>query len=184
MADETFAYIVLSLLAGWFLLFGLLLFRFKVYLQRDHVFWTMMTNEGRKNEGHSLPDDDGALHLKWGKFFTRPDAFHIIKPYFMSSQEKREFNFDQNSPFPIRLGHRIEMRKVHKFATNPGEVIEVDEPFYTPIPEHSVIPPPTLEVMHKQHTFSDIYQRQIGLIILLIVGFVILALIVLGLYAR
>jgi len=171
-------------------------FRAKVYLERNHVWYDMHLNDGRTISRHAQPDGDGALHLPEGKFFTRPDAFKMIKPYWMSSQERRNFLFDQTNPFPIRLGHKMELRrlkkfrKVQKFSANPGELVEVEEPYeedevyYVPIPEHSVIPPRALEVLEKQHVFSDIYQRQIGLLILIIIGFVVLALFILGLYAR
>jgi len=172
MADESFIYFVLALVIGWFILGGLLVFRFNVYLQREHVFWTMKKNDGLKDKGHSRPDKDGALHLKWGKYFTHPEAFHIVKPYFWSSQEKREFDYKQSDPFPYKIGYK---REVHD---NPGEVV------YTAIPERMVIPAETLEIMEKQHLFRDMYQKALTALVIIAFILIVVIFLLIGLYAK
>lgn len=160
MANEV-AYLTLGLVP-----FVALLFVFvRRWRLRNHVWVDMELKQGKVRRKLVIPNANGTISTEWGVYLTKPDAFTLFK-------ERPLFRYRQGSPLPIKYTTKRVM------SENPGRLIEITNP------EPQVIPAETLEVFMKQKLFADAYSKSLGIIIVLILGFLVIALLIIGLYVQ
>ncbi len=156
--------------------FGILALRRRML--RDHVWIDMRFRKGTRDRWLAKPDDDGSMRTKWGRYFTRNDAFDLFDGGWRRGGLKPMFEYLQGCPFPLKPGKKIVGTRHQLAAANGGE------PTYEISEMPQVIPAETVKTYFDQHDYADAYSGRSGLFILLAIGLIVLFLLIAGLYVR
>lgn len=110
------------------------------------------------------PNAEAKLETKWGRY--------MVVGVFTTFRGLPLYRYRLDYPFPIRYEVK------HVKDKDKKEIIETVNAW--PV----VIPAQTLATMDDQHTYRDIYQNRVGLMVLMFLGIVAVFLLVVGLYIR
>jgi hypothetical protein len=145
---------------------------FNRWRYRNHFWFKIDLANGRTIRPLEKPDEKGLFHTKWGVYWTSPTAFKMDDGGIRWGL-KPEFRYLQGDPRPVVYVQD------YVASANPGKLEKVS------VAAHQTVPAESLEIAFNQHLFSDVYASKLGLVVALILfGFVILGIIMAGLYVK
>ena len=169
-----------------FVLFVLILILVRRRMKKNWVWTEIDTRDGKTWRKLRKPNADKTVTIGKGRYDLLPDASTNHNAGWPISDMKPMWRYVEGVKWPVVLRPEkyVGKKEVDILSLNPGGhyVAAAGVPFEVPMARYMTIPAEAEEVFMKQHLFSQAYGAGLGLLALLLAGFALLIVIVIGTY--